>query len=73
MNHIVKERIDGMVQKNISTSLRFLAVFLSFGIAFVSFNGIILHDDFTGRMIFGITWTLIGFLWLKNLIPARKE
>lgn len=40
------------------------AMALCFSIAAIAFAGIILPADMVGRVIFGIVWTAIGFIWL---------
>jgi hypothetical protein len=49
------------------------ATIIAFVIAVMSFFGVILEDDMVGRLIFGITWFLIGILWLGQYFQAKKE
>ena len=42
-------------------------------IAVISFFGIILSGDATGRLIFGVVWTLIGVLWWGQYFQAKKR
>jgi len=44
----------------------------AFVVAAISFFGIILKNDLVGRLIFGITWSLVGVGWLGCYFNARK-
>lgn len=57
----------------VSPKLCTVAAIIAFIIALISFFGIILENDLIGRLIFGITWSLIGVLWLGQYFQARKE
>ncbi len=45
---------------------------VAFGVAAVSFFGIVLQDDLVGRLIFGGTWCLVGGWWLGQYLHSRK-
>jgi len=46
---------------------------VSFTIAFLALGGVILSRDATGRLIYGILWSLVGLGWLaRYIIPRRK-
>ena len=50
-----------------------LAALLCFGIAAVSFSGLILRTDYAGRAIFGAAWGTLGIVWFgKYLIGGRR-
>ena len=49
-----------------------VAALLCFGIAAISFSGLILRADYAGRAIFGAAWGALGVVWLgKYFIGGR--
>ena len=48
----------------------FICVFVSFFIASLGFAGYVLNDEVIIRMIWGITWSLIGIGWLCCLLSG---
>ena len=47
-----------------------VAAMVCFGIAALSFAGVILSADLTGRLIFGIVWVGVGVVWLGSYFGA---
>lgn len=56
-------------------SPRYNATFaiVAFAVSAVCFSGIVLANDLTGRLIFGLVWSFVGVLWLDQYCQARKE
>ena len=46
------------------------AMIVCFVIAALALTGVILRDDVTGRVIFGVMWTALGFVWLGSYFGA---
>ena len=46
------------------------AMIICFAIAAVAFSGVILRDDVVGRVIFGVVWVVLGFVWLGSYFGA---
>jgi hypothetical protein len=57
----------------VSPALSVVFALLAWAIATVSFSGIILAEDLTGRMIFGAVGTLIGVVWWGQYVQAKKK
>jgi hypothetical protein len=49
-----------------------LLVIISLVIAVISFFGVILKDDLTGRIIFGTVWTFVAVIWTGYYLKSRK-
>ena len=41
-----------------------VASVVSFSISAITFSGLILNEDLTGRVIFGLVWAVLGVVWL---------
>jgi len=52
--------------------LKAILAVLAFGISLISFLGLILRDDLTGRLIFGCVWLFVGIWWLGGWLRARR-
>jgi hypothetical protein len=51
-----------------------LLMIICFAIAILSFAGVILQSDMTGRVIFGLVWAFVGIGWLGRYVTwVRKE
>jgi hypothetical protein len=61
-----------MSRRQLSCELHLLPIAIAFGIAIASFLGVILHDDHTGRFLFGTTWGLVGVWWLGRYLDIKK-
>jgi hypothetical protein len=61
-----------MNRRHLSSELHLLLTAIAFGIAIASFLGLILHDDHTGRFLFGTTWSLVGVWWLGRYLDLKK-
>ncbi len=46
---------------------------ICFGIAAISFSGVMLKDDMTGRMLFGIVWASLGVIWFGEYIASGSR
>jgi hypothetical protein len=46
------------------------AMVVCFIIAALALTGVILRDDVTGRVIFGVVWMALGFVWLGSYFGA---
>ena len=46
------------------------AMVVCFVIAALALTGVILRNDITGRVIFGVVWTALGFVWLGAYFGA---
>ena len=49
----------------------FLAA-VSFLVSGLSFTGILLKNDMTGRIIFGCVWLFVGILWMSGLLKLKR-
>jgi hypothetical protein len=56
----------------VSPTLSILFALAAWTIAAIALLGVILSDDLTGRLIFGIVWILIGIMWWGQYFLARK-
>jgi len=61
-----------MAAQKRSWKTSFYLSLISYLIAAISFSGIILKEDFTGRLIFGIVWVVIGLGWLIRTFALKK-
>ncbi len=44
-----------------------------FAIALLAAFGVILARDDTGRIIYGVVWSLLGVSWLARYVVARRR
>ena len=49
-----------------------VAALICFGIAAVSFGGLILRSDSAGRAIFGAAWGALGLVWFIKYLTGRQ-
>ncbi|NIM91484.1 MAG: hypothetical protein GTO17_11115 [Candidatus Aminicenantes bacterium] len=61
-----------MAKRQIPPKLCQSAAILSLAIALISFSGIVLKNDFAGRLIFGSTWSLVGIGWLGQYFHSKN-
>jgi len=50
-----------------------VAALICFGIAAVSFGGLILSSDSVGRAIFGCAWGALGLVWFIRYLTGRQK
>ena len=62
-----------MSLQKISWKTSFIFCLISYSIAAISFSGIILKHDLTGRLIFGTVWGAIGLGWLIRTYLIKKH
>ncbi len=43
---------------------------ICFAIGVLAFTGAILREDVAGRVVFGVVWTALGFVWLGQYLGA---
>ncbi|MBN2564676.1 MAG: hypothetical protein JXB46_03105 [Candidatus Eisenbacteria bacterium] len=49
------------------------AMVICFVIAILAWSGVILRDDLTGRVIFGVVWTVLGVVWLGWYVTGFRR
>ena len=62
-----------MTKKQRLTIFNVIMAVNAFTIAAISFMGLILKSDLTGRLIFGGTWTLVGTWWICKLFQNLRK
>lgn len=50
-----------------------IAMFVSFLVAGVFLSGVVMANDFKGRIIIGSLWGVVGVGWLLRLLQARAS
>jgi hypothetical protein len=77
MSHFVANQtmkgILSIMKSPLKPWLCFVLVLVSLLIAIISFSGIILKDDSAGKIIFGIVWTFIAFIWIGFYVRSRNK
>ncbi|MDH3267973.1 MAG: hypothetical protein OEM46_03875 [Ignavibacteria bacterium] len=57
----------------VNISIKFIIPIVSCIIAILSFTGIILNNDITGRIIFGLCWSMITIGWIIYLFNLNRK
>ncbi len=50
-----------------------LAALLSAGVSIIVFLKVVLANDTTGRLIFGIVWALIAVIWFGQYLSLKNK
>jgi len=50
-----------------------VAMVICFVIAILAYSGVILRHDTTGRVIFGVVWTVLGVVWLGWYVSSSRR
>jgi hypothetical protein len=62
-----------MTKRRISPAFAAVMAITAFLVAAIPAVGIVMKDDVTGRVIFGLMWTMVGVAWLGQFIWAGRS